>query len=76
MEFKTLTEAADYVDDLVHDLNNSIGGIQGYSQYLLKKLPETDPNANSANEILKAAQRSLDYVKKILEFTREYRTKK
>lgn len=76
LEFQNITQIADYVDDIAHDLNNSLGGIQGYSQYILKKIEGASPHNKSVQEILKASQRSLDYVQKLLVFSRQYRSKK
>jgi len=43
---------------VAHDFNNLLTIITGYSQLILAKLSEHDPNRHSAEQIVKAAERA------------------
>jgi PAS domain S-box-containing protein len=55
---------------VAHDFNNLLTIITGYSQLILGKLSETDPNRHSAEQILKAADRAGALTSRLLAFGR------
>jgi len=55
---------------VAHDFNNLLTIITGYSQLILSKLNETDPNRHSAEQILKAADRAGALTSRLLAFGR------
>ena len=56
---------------IAHDFNNLLGVIIGYSQVLKKKLGETNPLREHAEEIEKAGQRTASLTRQLLAFSRQ-----
>ena len=55
---------------VAHDFNNLLTIITGYSQLILGKLSESDPNRHSAEQIVKAAERAGELTSRLLLFSR------
>ena len=55
---------------VAHDFNNLLTIITGYSQLILAKLTESDPNRHSAEQILKASERAGELTRRLLVFGR------
>jgi signal transduction histidine kinase len=55
---------------VAHDFNNLLTIITGYSQLILGKLSEGDPNRHSAEQIVKAAERAAELTRRLLLFSR------
>ena len=55
---------------VAHDFNNLLTIINGYSQIILGKLPENDPNRHFAEQIVKAAERAGELTSRLLQFSR------
>jgi two-component system cell cycle sensor histidine kinase/response regulator CckA len=55
---------------VAHDFNNLLTIITGYSQLILGKLREDDPNRHSAEQIVKAAERAGELTRRLLLFSR------
>ena len=55
---------------VAHDFNNLLTIITGYSQLILAKLSDTDPNRHSAEQIVKAAERAGELTRRLLVFSR------
>jgi two-component system cell cycle sensor histidine kinase/response regulator CckA len=55
---------------VAHDFNNLLTIITGYSQLILNNLAAHDPNHNSAEQIMKAADRAAALTKQLLAFSR------
>jgi two-component system cell cycle sensor histidine kinase/response regulator CckA len=56
---------------VAHDFNNSLGVVQGYSEYILERLSKDDPLRHSVEEIAKASDRATDLTKQLLTFGRK-----
>lgn len=46
----------------LHDLNNQLTIIQGYSDLLLESIPESDPRHPDLMEVVNAAKRAIELV--------------
>src|ERR1039457_2685674 len=55
---------------VAHDFNNLLTIITGYSQIILGKLSESDPNRHFAEQIVKAAERAGELTGRLLLFSR------
>jgi hypothetical protein len=55
---------------VAHDFNNLLTIITGYSQIILAKLGQTDPNRHFAEQIVKAAERAGELTSRLLLFSR------
>jgi PAS domain S-box-containing protein len=55
---------------VAHDFNNLLTIITGYSQLILNSLKPTDPNRNSAEQIMKASERAATLTGQLLAFSR------
>ena len=55
---------------VAHDFNNLLTIITGYSQIILGKLSEGDPNRHFAEQIVKAAERAGELTSRLLLFSR------
>ena len=55
---------------VAHDFNNLLTIITGYSQIILAKLGQNDPNRHSAEQIVKAAERAGELTSRLLQFSR------
>jgi PAS domain S-box-containing protein len=56
---------------VAHDFNNSLGVVQGYSEYILERLQKDDPLRHSVEEIAKACDRATNLTKQLLAFGRK-----
>lgn len=56
---------------VAHDFNNVLGVVQGYSEYLLDRIPETNPLRECAEEILHASKRAQNLTRQLLAFGRK-----
>jgi two-component system, cell cycle sensor histidine kinase and response regulator CckA len=56
---------------VAHDFNNSLGVVQGYSEYILERLSNDDPLRHSVEEIGKACDRATNLTKQLLTFGRK-----
>lgn len=55
---------------VAHDFNNLLTIITGYSQLMLGKVGEDDPNRHSLEQIVKAAERAGELTRRLLLFSR------
>jgi two-component system cell cycle sensor histidine kinase/response regulator CckA len=55
---------------VAHDFNNLLTIITGYSQIILGKLSENDPNRHFAEQIVKASERAGELTSRLLQFSR------
>jgi signal transduction histidine kinase/ActR/RegA family two-component response regulator len=56
---------------VAHDFNNILTVISGYSDILLKRIPESDLNRSKVEEIKLAAQRASSLTRQLLAFSRK-----
>jgi len=56
---------------IAHDFNNILSPVMGYTELLLREVPEESPLRIYLNEVLKGALRARDLVKQILAFGRQ-----
>jgi signal transduction histidine kinase len=56
---------------IAHDFNNILSVIIGYSDFLVTRLPASDPNRECAEHILKAAERAARLTSQLLAFSRK-----
>lgn len=56
---------------IAHDFNNMLTAINGYSELVLKRIGEDDPNRSNILEIKKAGERSAELTKQLLAFSRK-----
>ncbi|MFN8062186.1 MAG: response regulator [Vicinamibacterales bacterium] len=56
---------------IAHDFNNIVQAIGGFSEILLKRLPEDHPLRNNAKEIMKAGNRAAALTRQLLAFSRQ-----
>ena len=56
---------------IAHDFNNLLTVILGFSEFLIERLPETEPAYRDASEIRMAAQRATRLTKQLLAFSRQ-----
>jgi CheY-like chemotaxis protein len=66
-----LEELGRLAGGVAHDFNNLLTVINGYSDFLLKKLSVHDPLYPSAQEINKAGERAASVTKQLLAFSRK-----
>jgi two-component system cell cycle sensor histidine kinase/response regulator CckA len=59
---------------VAHDFNNLLTIITGYSQLILAKAAQDDPNRHSAEQIVKAAERAGELTGQLLAFSRRRAT--
>jgi PAS domain S-box-containing protein len=55
---------------VAHDFNNLLGVIVGYGELIRRKLPDHDPLAAKADQVLKAAERAAGLTRQLLAFSR------
>ena len=65
---------AELAGTTAHELNQPLTSVMGYSELLLKRCPEGDPNRRALDIILREAERMADIVRKIGKITK-YETK-
>ena len=56
---------------VAHDFNNSLGVVQGYSEFILERMAQSDPLRRSVEEIAKACDRATNLTKQLLAFGRK-----
>lgn len=56
---------------IAHDFNNLLTAISGYSQIVLRRLPENDPTRHNVIEIKKASDRAASLTHQLLAFSRK-----
>jgi len=56
---------------IAHDFNNLVQAIGGYTEILLKRLPEADPLHHNAEEIKRAGDRAAALTRQLLAFSRQ-----
>ncbi|HLA79619.1 MAG TPA: CHASE4 domain-containing protein, partial [Vicinamibacteria bacterium] len=56
---------------VAHDFNNLLSVITGYTEMLLKSLPDATPQRNKAREVLRAAERASTLTRQLLTFSRK-----
>jgi signal transduction histidine kinase/CheY-like chemotaxis protein len=56
---------------IAHDFNNLVQAIGGYTEILLRRLPEADPLHHNAEEIKKAGDRAAALTRQLLAFSRQ-----
>jgi len=56
---------------IAHDFNNVLGGIIGYTDLALRKIPKDSPVRRYLDQVLTASHRATDLVKQILTFSRQ-----
>jgi PAS domain S-box-containing protein len=56
---------------IAHDFNNILGGIMGYTELCLKEVQDRPKVASSMAQVLRAAERAKDLVRRILTFSRK-----
>ena len=57
---------------IAHDFNNLLMAVTGYSELLLDRIPPTDPQHRSVDEIRKAASRAAALTRQLLMFSRKH----
>ena len=55
---------------VAHDFNNMLNVITGYTEMALSELPDNPEVQEMLQEVLKAAKRSADMTRKLLDFSR------
>jgi two-component system cell cycle sensor histidine kinase/response regulator CckA len=55
---------------IAHDLNNMLGAILGFSEFLNRSLPADDPRRSDVEQISRAADRSASLTRQLLAFAR------
>jgi PAS domain S-box-containing protein len=55
---------------IAHDFNNLLSVMQSYARFLTESLPPQSPEAEDAEEIVKAGERAADLVRRLLAFSR------
>ncbi|MBA3316568.1 MAG: PAS domain S-box protein [Gemmatimonadales bacterium] len=56
---------------MAHEVNNMMTGVIGFSEFLLRSLPEDDPRRGEVLEIIRAGTRAADVTRQLLAFTRQ-----
>ena len=56
---------------LAHEVNNMMTAVIGFGGFVLKGLPEEDPNRADVSEMVKAATRAAGITRQLLAFTRQ-----
>lgn len=56
---------------VAHDFNNILTVISGYSDILMKKMPQSDSNRSKVEEIKRAAERASSLTRQLLAFSRK-----
>jgi two-component system cell cycle sensor histidine kinase/response regulator CckA len=59
-----------FVGSVSHDFNNLLSVVTGFSELLLRGLPEDDPLHAYAREVAKAGARGSEFTRQLLSFTR------
>ncbi len=56
---------------MAHEVNNMMTGVIGFSEFLLRTLPEDDARRGDVQEIIRAGTRASDVTRQLLAFTRQ-----
>jgi two-component system cell cycle sensor histidine kinase/response regulator CckA len=56
---------------MAHEVNNMMTGVIGFSEFLLRTLPEDDARRDDVEEIIRAGTRASDVTRQLLAFTRQ-----
>jgi PAS domain S-box-containing protein len=56
---------------MAHEVNNMMTGVIGFSEFLLRSLPDDDPRRGEVKEIIRAGTRASDVTRQLLAFTRQ-----
>ncbi len=56
---------------IAHDFNNILSGIMGYTEIVLRQLPEASPLRDKLDQVLKASSRARDIIQQLLTFSRK-----
>jgi PAS domain S-box-containing protein len=56
---------------MAHEVNNMMTGVIGFSEFLLRSLPEGDARRGEVQEIIRAGTRASDVTRQLLAFTRQ-----
>jgi two-component system, cell cycle sensor histidine kinase and response regulator CckA len=56
---------------MAHEVNNMMTGVLGFSEFLLRSLPEDDPRRAEVQEIIRAGARASDVTRQLLAYTRQ-----
>jgi two-component system, cell cycle sensor histidine kinase and response regulator CckA len=56
---------------MAHEVNNMMTGVIGFSEFLLRSLPDDDARRGDVQEIIRAGTRASDVTRQLLAFTRQ-----
>lgn len=68
--YQQLKTIGTFTSGIAHEINNLLTPIMGYSEIMLKTLPEADESHNDAHEIYDASIKAKEIIEQILAFSR------